>query len=264
MPARHGEARSQPLSQQGVPEENRGHRPLAAKAPLPAAQGMRQRPAGSQVRPKVTLSQPRPIPNRPERPLVSWAGLPSPSGSGLRSSGSGAEEGGWAEDGEAEPRGGAGGGALPDSGGRRPTRYSRPAWRIRARSRPRAPGRASAAGALWSGLSGSPERRPLPWSQRSTINRRRLHSHRPARHRRSQSARGLCGQSGRGAREDAVRRYPGLPGGGGGSLGSQPLRGPVVLETASLPSGASRLEGPSKRLLEIENLVLLCAAAPDP
>lgn len=40
--------------------------------------------------------------------------------------------------------------------------------------------------------------------------------------------------------------------------------GPVALETASLPSGASGLKGPSNCLLEIENLMLLFAAAPDP
>lgn len=156
---------------------------------------------------------------------------------------SGAEAGGWAEDEEAAPRGVAGGGALPDSWGRRPARYSRPAWRSRARSRPPgAPGRPSAARALWSGLSGSPERRPPPERQRSTLNRRRLHSHRPARRCRSQSARGLCGQSGRGAPEDAVRRYPGLPGGGGREQPEEPrlpwkpprsLQGPLGLQGPS-------------------------------
>lgn len=212
---------------------------------------------GSRFGPRSPSRSPGPIPDRPERPLVSRAGLPSPSGSGLRSPGPGAEKGGWAEDEEAEPLGGAGGGALPDSWGRHPDRYSRPAWRSPTRSRARGPGRTSAGHALRSGLIRSPERRPLPWCQRSTINRRRLHSHRPARLRRSQSARGLHSQSGRGAREDAVRRYPGLPGGGEGNRGSQPLPGPVAMETASLPSGASGLEGPPNCLLEIEDLVVL-------
>lgn len=186
---------------------------------------MRRRSASSRVRPKVTLSQPLPGPQPPGAPpgVPGWPPLalrewPRSPAAGQR------REGGQRMRRLSPGRGGRR--ALPDSGGRRPARYSRRAWRSRARCRPRAPGRASAARTLWSGLSEAPQRRPLLGSQRSTINLLRLRGHRPARQRRGQSARGLCSQSGRGAREDAGRRYPGLPrGGGGGSPRSPGCRG---------------------------------------
>lgn len=192
--------------------------------------------------PRSPSRSPGPVPNLPERPLVSRDGLPSPSGSGL-----GVQLGGQRREGGQRMRrlspGRGGRRALPDSGGRRPARYSRRAWRSRARCRPRAPGRASAARTLRSGLSEAPQRRPLLGSQRSTINLLRLRGHQPARQRRGQSARGLCSQSGRGAREDAGRRYPGLPRGGAGGQPEEPrlpwkpppsLQGPLGLKVLAI------------------------------
>lgn len=214
----------------------------------------RQLPDAAQGHPLAAPAGPRPpgappgVQRWPPLALGEWPG--SPAGAQRR-------EGGQRMRRLRPGRGGRR--ALPGSGGRRPARYSRRAWRGRARSRPRAPGRASAAGTLRSGVSEAPQRRPLLRSPRSTISLRRLRGRRPARHRRGQSARGLCSQSGRGAGEDAGRRYPGLRRGGGAARGAQ-----VAVETASLPSGAPGLEGPSNCSLETENLMLLFAAAPHP
>lgn len=86
VPTGRREARSQPLSQERVPLENRGRPPAALRAPRgQTRKGCGSDPPAPSFRPRSPFRGLGPIPSRPERPLVSRADLPSPSGSGLRS-----------------------------------------------------------------------------------------------------------------------------------------------------------------------------------
>lgn len=98
FPAGRDKARSLPLSQQGGPEQNRGHRPRAVRAPQLATQRMRL-----PIWPKVTLSKPGPDPRPPGAPpgvagwpplaLREWPAKPRPGGRERRV---GRGWGGWA------------------------------------------------------------------------------------------------------------------------------------------------------------------------
>lgn len=153
---RRGQKPASPLI--GRPQENGGHTGCGGDPPAPGF-GPRS-PTRSQSLPGAQpRGAPPGVPGRPPLALREWP----------RSPAGGQRRGGGQRMRRLSP-GRGGRRALPDSGGRRPARYSPRAWRSRARSRPRAPGRASAAPTLPAGLSEAPRRRPLIRSQRSTIH----------------------------------------------------------------------------------------------
>lgn len=76
VPAGHGKARSQPLSQQRGSEENRGHRPRAVRAPQPATQRMRL-PLLAQGHPFAARAR---SPSAPSAPWCPELASPRPQG----------------------------------------------------------------------------------------------------------------------------------------------------------------------------------------
>lgn len=211
----------------------------------PAAQGMRQWAAA----PGSAQGHPLAAPARsPTSQSATWCpGMASPCPQRVAwEPSSGAEAGIGTEDGGGWAPGRGGRRALPDSWGHRLARYSRPAWRSRARSRPQAPGRASAHdGRVW---EDRPNGDPFPGAdgQPST-----------ATASIATGPRGTAAANQRAAwaaNQDAEHKRT-LS---GGTLGYQEEEGAaggaqVAVETASLPSGAPKLEGRSNCSLETKS-----------